>query len=81
MSPKARVIDAGGGTGTTVFGLHKAGFDAHDIDYDKKTVATINSLFPELKVQVADIHKIPFEHVYFDGVWSLRVIEHFYDWL
>jgi SAM-dependent methyltransferase len=75
----SKVIDAGCGTGTTVYGLHQDGFDAYGVDYDQSTVTTINSLFPKLKVRVADIHQIPFEDGYFDGVWSLGVIEHFYD--
>jgi SAM-dependent methyltransferase len=79
LAPGARVVDAGCGTGATVYGLQKAGFDAYGIDYDEKTVATINSLFPHLKIQMADIHEMPFDDGYFDGVWSLGVIEHFYD--
>lgn len=79
LSAGTKVIDVGCGTGATVFGLQKAGFDAYGIDYDEKTVATIKSLFPELNIQVADIRKIPFGEAYFNGVWSLGVIEHFYD--
>lgn len=75
----AKVIDAGCGTGATVFGLRKAGFNAYGIDYDEKTVVTIKSSFPDLNVQVADVCKMPFSEGYFDGVWSLGVIEHFYD--
>ena len=79
LSAGTKVIDVGCGTGATVFGLQKAGFDAYGIDYDEKTVATIKSLFPELNIQVADVRKIPFGEAYFNGVWSLGVIEHFYD--
>jgi SAM-dependent methyltransferase len=79
LAPGARVVDAGCGIGQTVHGLAKAGYDAHGIDYADKTVAAIKALVPELKVQVGDVRAMPFEDGSLDGVWSLGVIEHFYD--
>lgn len=75
----ASVVDAGCGIGATVYGLSKAGFDAHGIDYAEDTVATIKSLEPQLQVQVADVRALPFADGGLDGVWSLGVIEHFYE--
>lgn len=79
LEPDAKVIDAGCGKGATVFGLEEKGFDAYGIDYDELTVAKINSIFPDLAVSVGDIHALPFDNEYFDGLWSLGVVEHFYD--
>lgn len=73
----ARVLDAGCGLSHTVWGLHHAGFDAYGIDFAPDTVATVNRLAPELKVREADVRSLPFEDNFFDGIWSLGVIEHF----
>jgi SAM-dependent methyltransferase len=75
----ARVVDAGCGIGATVYGLSRAGFDAYGIDYAEATVAEIKALFPDLNVDVADIRAMPFADGGLDGVWSLGVIEHFFD--
>jgi SAM-dependent methyltransferase len=76
----SKVVDAGCGLARTVYGLHQAGYDAYGIDFAPDTVATINRLAPELKVAVADVRDMgSFSDGFFDGVWSLGVIEHFYD--
>lgn len=76
----SKVIDAGCGLSRTVYGLHHAGYDAYGIDFAPKTVAMVNKLVPELKVSVADVRSLSqFTDGFFDGYWSLGVIEHFYD--
>lgn len=75
----ARVVDAGCGIGATVCGLADAGYDAIGIDFAEDAVARIRSLVPELQIEVADVRALPFEDGSLDGVWSLGVIEHFYD--
>lgn len=76
----SKVVDAGCGVARTVYGLHQAGFDAYGVDFAPKTVATLNRLVPELKISVADVRNMSqFEDGFFDGLWSLGVIEHFYD--
>lgn len=79
LKPGARVIDAGCGIGATVSGLADAGFEAEGIDYAEETVARIRELAPELTVKVADVRALPYDEGSLDGVWSLGVIEHFYD--
>lgn len=79
LKPGAKVVDAGCGIAATVAGLTAAGFNAYGIDYADETIAEIKRLVPELNVQVADVRKMPFEAGSLDGVWSLGVIEHFYD--
>jgi SAM-dependent methyltransferase len=74
-----RVIDAGCGRGATVYGLAKAGFEAYGVDYAERTVATILGHFPDLKIRVADVRNMPYPDEWFDGLWSLGVIEHFFD--
>lgn len=73
----ARVLDAGCGLARSVYGLQQAGFDAYGVDYAPNTVAAVNRLAPELKVQLADVRDLPFPDGFFGGVWSPGVIEHF----
>lgn len=76
----ARVVDAGCGIARTVYGLHVSGYDAYGIDFAPETVKAVNCAVPELKVSVADVRDMSqFGDGFFDGVWSLGVVEHFYD--
>lgn len=75
----AAVVDAGCGIGSTVYGLAAAGYDAHGIDFAEETVATIKLLEPKLQVKVADVRAMPFADGELDGLWSLGVIEHFFE--
>lgn len=77
LSKGSHVLDAGCGIANTVWGLKEAGFNAFGIDYAPRTVEVINRLAPELNVQRADVRQLPFPDGYFDGVWSLGVVEHF----
>lgn len=75
----SRILDAGCGISQTVWSLTRARFDAYGIDYAQATVAAVNSLAPELNVRFGDVRELPFPDNFFDGIWSLGVIEHFYD--
>jgi SAM-dependent methyltransferase len=75
----ARVLEGGCGRANTVWGLHKAGFQAAGVDFAERTVAAVNNAAPELDVQVEDVRRLSFPDASFDGYWSLGVIEHFYD--
>ncbi len=75
---KQRVIDAGCGIGQTVYALEKYGFDSYGIDFAKETILKTKEIFPELKIYVQDVRKMDFPDNFFDGYWSLGVIEHFW---
>ena len=79
LFPGAKILEGGCGWGTIVNALHHHGYDVYGIDYAEDTVKKINDHAPELKVQVGDIRRLPFPECFFDGYWSLGVIEHFYD--
>ena len=79
LSPGAKILEGGCGQGTAVHTLHHHGFDVYGIDYAKETVIKINQYAPELKVKFADVRQLPFPECFFDGYWSLGVVEHFYD--
>lgn len=77
LQPPARILEGGCGTGQNVVGLAKNGFDVWGVDMAAETIGQIKKSFPELKVQVQDVRQLDFSDNFFDGYWSLGVIEHF----
>lgn len=74
-----RILEGGCGTGQVVYAMDTWGYEAHGIDYAKRTIETVKELLPELRLQVGDVRQLPFTDSTFDGYWSLGVIEHFWD--
>jgi ubiquinone/menaquinone biosynthesis C-methylase UbiE len=74
-----RILEGGCGKGQFVYSLARRGYDAVGVDYAKETVRKVNSLMPELQVRFGDVRQLNFPDNYFDGYWSLGVIEHLYD--
>ncbi|MBF0183217.1 MAG: class I SAM-dependent methyltransferase [Magnetococcales bacterium] len=74
-----RVIDAGCGLALTVHALARAGYEAYGVDYSLATVSTVHRHWPHLPLSCQDIRQLAFADRFFDGYWSLGVIEHFYD--
>jgi len=79
LTPKAKVIDAGCGIGQNVYGLNQWGYDAYGIDFTDEVVKKTKQIFPDLKISTQDVRKLDFPDNFFDGYWSLGVIEHFKD--
>ena len=75
----SRILDGGSGSGHKVYALAYNGYDSYGIDFAKNTVKKINKILPELKIYHGDVRKTFFDEGYFDGYWSLGVIEHFYE--
>lgn len=73
-----RILEGGCGTGQVVYAMDTWGYEAHGIDYAKRTIETVKELLPELRLQVGDVRHIDFPDASFDGYWSLGVIEHFW---
>jgi SAM-dependent methyltransferase len=76
---RAKILEGGCGWGEKVSALHYHGYDAYGIDYAKETIKEVNRCAPELKIKIGDVRDLPFPDNFFDGYWSLGVIEHFYD--
>jgi SAM-dependent methyltransferase len=74
----AKILEGGCGMGSTVFALNKAGFNAYGVDFAQKTIHLIQKNWPHLKVSYGDVRSLPFPDNFFDGYWSIGVIEHFY---
>lgn len=79
LKPPAKVIDAGCGIGQNVFGLSQWGYDAYGVDFAGDVVKKTKDNFPEMKIYTQDVRKLEFPDNFFDGYWSLGVIEHFKD--
>jgi len=75
----ARILEGGCGLGQNVWSLHKNGYDVYGVDYAASTVKKVNNAIPELKVSCGDVRSLRFDNNFFDGYWSLGVIEHFYE--
>ncbi len=75
----ARILEGGCGRGQNVYSLQQAGYEAYGVDFAAKTVALLNQHAPELKVRAGDVRNLPFGDGFFDGYWSLGVIEHFFE--
>lgn len=75
---RTKILEGGCGKGQFVYALKEAGYNAHGIDYAKQTIAAIKKAMPQLSVQEGDVRALPFPDGFFDGYWSLGVIEHFY---
>ena len=70
------ILEGGCGYGDKVLSLDMYGYDTYGIDSAKKTVNIVNELYPNLKISVGDVEKLNFIDDFFDGYWSLGVIEH-----
>lgn len=75
---KNKILEGGCGKGHFVYSLNNAGYDAYGIDFAPKIIEKLNILFPEMKISLGDVRKTLFTDDFFDGYWSLGVIEHFF---
>lgn len=75
----SKILEGGCGLGDKIYALKYNGYEAYGIDYAKETIEKVNQQYPELNARHGDVRNLPFEDAFFDGYWSLGVIEHFYD--
>lgn len=75
----SKILEGGSGLGDKVKGLQAAGFNAIGVDYAIETVKDSIKRYPGLDIRVGDVRELEFEDSYFDGYWSLGVIEHFWN--
>lgn len=72
-----RVVDGGCGIGDKVYALEAAGFEAWGVDLAQQTLGRVHNQHPRLRLVAADVLHMPFPDGFFQGYWSLGVIEHF----
>jgi len=75
----SKVIDGGCGDGRNVIVLEKSGFESFGVDFAFKAIKHSQKIFPNLKLSCQDVCKTDFSDNFFDGYWSLGVIEHLWD--
>ena len=75
----SKVLDAGCGDGRHIYALMNSGFDSFGLDYAYESVMYIKSTNPDIKVDLGDVRKMPYSEGSIDGIWSIGVIEHFFD--
>jgi SAM-dependent methyltransferase len=73
----SKILDAGCGDGRHVYSLQNSGFCAYGIDYATESISFIHSHTPDLQVALGDVTSMPYADNFFDGIWSIGVIEHF----
>lgn len=73
------VIDAGFGFGKHLLALERSGYRVHGIDIAANTVERLQELHPAWDLRLEDTKQTSFADGYFDAVWSLGVIEHFWN--
>ncbi len=77
--PNTKILEGGCGRGQIVYALSRAGYNTFGVDYAKQTITAIKRLFPQLQVAHGDVAHLDFPDNFFDGYWSIGVIEHYYD--
>lgn len=79
LPKESLILEGGCGRGQNVYLLNNMGYNCIGLDYAQKTVEKVNAAVPEIDVVLGDVRKLDFDDNYFDGYWSLGVIEHFYN--
>ncbi|PIS09380.1 hypothetical protein COT75_01740 [Candidatus Beckwithbacteria bacterium CG10_big_fil_rev_8_21_14_0_10_34_10] len=77
LQKKQRIVEAGCGLGKWVIYFTKKGFNITGVDNNKYAILKLKKLFPLIKINLADVKKLPFKNNSFDAYISLGVIEHF----
>ena len=75
----SRILEGGCGYGHIVDAMDHWGYRATGVDFASETVAKIKEIMPNLDVHCGDVRALDYENDYFDGYWSLGVIEHFWE--
>ncbi|MBN2751169.1 MAG: methyltransferase domain-containing protein [Rhodospirillaceae bacterium] len=73
----SRILDGGCGLGDWVMALNRDGFSTVGLDLSRKTVAQLQSRFPETEFAAGDIRATDFADESFDAYFSWGVFEHF----
>ena len=74
----AKLLEGGCGRGNKVKALTDAGYAAIGVDFAARTVAQARIAYPGIDVRKGDVRALEFADQFFDGYWSIGVIEHFW---
>jgi SAM-dependent methyltransferase len=76
---KSRILEGGCGGGHLVYAMKCWGYDTVGIDFAPATVKKIKENMPDLDVRYGDVRRLEFPDEFFDGYFSLGVIEHLWE--
>jgi len=75
----SRVLEGGCGRGNKLKAMADSGFKAIGIDFAENTVKQARLDYPNLDIRQGDVRSLDFPNGFFDGYWSIGVIEHFWN--
>jgi ubiquinone/menaquinone biosynthesis C-methylase UbiE len=75
----SKVLEGGCGRANKVKAMQDAGFKATGVDFAVESVKQAKLDYPGLDIRQGDVRALEFEDGYFDGYWSIGVIEHFWN--
>ena len=78
LKPGARILEGGCGRANKVKALVDAGFDVVGVDFAEETVRRAKQTYGDIDVRRGDVRSLAFPDEFFDGYWSIGVIEHFW---
>lgn len=79
LSSGAKVLEGGCGRANKVKAMQAAGFKAVGVDFAAESVREARQHYPDLDIRQGDVRSLDFVDGYFDGYWSIGVIEHFWN--
>ena len=71
------ILEGGCGVCQNVLKLKSLGYKVYGVDTALDTLRKVKKMFPELNIFCQDVRKLSFPSNFFEGYWSLGVIEHF----
>lgn len=74
----ALILEGGCGLGNNLELLRRFNYEVIGVDYAEKTIERVRNFMPGIDARCGDLRNLAFDDGYFDGYWSLGVIEHFY---
>ncbi len=71
------ILEAGCGLGAAMIKLKEMGFDIIGLDYAERALRVARAYDPTLRLQVGDVHALPYADGALHGYLSFGVLEHF----
>jgi len=78
LQPGSRILEGGCGRANKVKAMADAGFKPIGIDFAEDSVKRARLDYPGLDIRQGDVRSLDFPDCFFDGYWSIGVIEHFW---
>lgn len=77
LPKQGKILEAGCGLAKWVISLTKQGYNIQGVDNNQFVVNKVKKLYPQIKIEKADVINLPYKDGSFDIYLSLGVVEHF----